>query len=483
MRIAYREGEILSTSRPLGLISAFLLAVYWLLPTTVSAGAVEGLAPTVSAVSPAFGLTAGGTIVTITGTHFGAARHVRFGSAEAAFRVISDTSIVATAPPEHLTGSQDEGAGRNGPLVDIRVQGAGGQSGITPADQFRYLAQLPQPGITGMTPQFGPTDGSGHVTLTGRGFVNLASVRFSDGINSAAASWNIISDSILDVQPGPLPVGAYTVYVATALGVLSSGSLQYHTFQRPVVSSVSPNEGPTTGGTAVTVTGSSLTGLQQVEFCSVYTTSFVVESDTRIVVTSPQHFAQDCPVRAWIGAVQSYDSPAAVFTFRPTVTGITPAVASTGGTYVTVTGIGLANVGYIEFVSATGVRYDVAPYSASDSQLLLTGLVAPAGTYLVLPVVAGSPGFSSVTLTLVPPPTVTSITPTTGSHLGGTVVTIRGTAFTGAVAVTFGNNFASFTVDSDSQITAIAPPGDGSPQVLVTAPGGTAPSGPHFTYV
>ncbi len=83
------------------------------------------------------------------------------------------------------------------------------------------------------------------------------------------------------------------------------------------------------------------------------------------------------------------------------------------------------------------------------------------------------------------PPTVTSISPTGGSIAGGTSVTITGTNFTGATAVRFGTlDASSFTVDSDTQITAIAPAGTaGAKDVVVTAPGGTGTGTGLYSYV
>src|SRR5207249_828991 len=55
-------------------------------------------------------------------------------------------------------------------------------------------------------------------------------------------------------------------------------------------------------------------------------------------------------------------------------------------------------------------------------------------------------------------PTVTSLSPTSGSTAGGTSVVITGTNFTGATTVTFGTlPAASFTINSATQITATAP--------------------------
>ncbi len=82
-------------------------------------------------------------------------------------------------------------------------------------------------------------------------------------------------------------------------------------------------------------------------------------------------------------------------------------------------------------------------------------------------------GSSITTLTAVP--TITSFTPTT-SALAGATITITGTNFTGATAVSFGgNNAASFTVVSPTSITAVIGTGT-TGYIYVTAPGGTAVS-------
>lgn len=83
-------------------------------------------------------------------------------------------------------------------------------------------------------------------------------------------------------------------------------------------------------------------------------------------------------------------------------------------------------------------------------------------------------------------PTVTAISPTSGPAGGGTSVTITGTDFTGATAVTFGGTNATFTVDSATQITATAPAATsaGTVDVLVTTSAGTSTNtaADNFTY-
>src|SRR5579859_1725034 len=70
-------------------------------------------------------------------------------------------------------------------------------------------------------------------------------------------------------------------------------------------------------------------------------------------------------------------------------------------------------------------------------------------------------------------PVVTSIAPTTGPSGGGTLVTITGTGFTGAIAVGF--DFADATniaVASDTQVIAVTPPGTTVANVTVVTPAG-----------
>jgi hypothetical protein len=83
-----------------------------------------------------------------------------------------------------------------------------------------------------------------------------------------------------------------------------------------------------------------------------------------------------------------------------------------------------------------------------------------------------------------PPPTISAISPGSGSFTGGTSVKITGTDFEGASAVTFGGSPAkSFTVDSEDQITAVGPatPRPVSLPVAVTTVAGTATGATAFT--
>jgi hypothetical protein len=86
--------------------------------------------PVLTAISPASGLPAGGTVVNITGTNLASATGVKFAAVSATlFASLSATEVVAVAPAG--TGA-----------VDVTVVTAGGTSGVVPAGRFTYASGL-----------------------------------------------------------------------------------------------------------------------------------------------------------------------------------------------------------------------------------------------------------------------------------------------------------------------------------------------------
>src|SRR5439155_20637436 len=169
-----------------------------------------------------------------------------------------------------------------------------------------------------------------------------------------------------------------------------------------------------------------------------------------------------------------------------TVTGVRPGSGpSAGGTSVTVSGSGITAAGGVRFGGTPAATFSVV----SDTQILA---VSPPGTGTVdVMVLSASGGASSTSqadqFAYIPAPAVTAITPNTGPVAGGTTVTMTGARFSGASAVTFGTAAAgSFSVVSDSQMTAVSPPGTAGATVdiLVTTAGGVSAPGQasRFTY-
>jgi hypothetical protein len=114
----------------------------------------------------------------------------------------------------------------------------------------------------------------------------------------------------------------------------------------------------------------------------------------------------------------------------------------------------------------------------------LSGLPTQQGVFTFTVQASNIAGSTPSVITVVvtePRPLVTQADPSTGSV--GTTIILRGYNFTGATDVRFGGVSAlSFTVDNDSQITAIVGFGN-SGVIQVTTPNGTSSAPQGFTYI
>lgn len=247
----------------------------------------------------------------------------------------------------------------------------------------------------------------------------------------------------------------------------------------PTVIQNAPQQGPSLGGTQVTITGTNLTGATAVRFGGVDASPFTVNSATQITATAPAHAPGTVAIEVTTsngtasGGSFRYIAPAAI-------TAILPALGpTTGGGSVAILGSAFTGATGVSFggVAATSFTVD------SDAQITATVPAHGAGSVAAQVTTPGgtSTGGSYVYAT---PPAIASVTPSTGPASGGTRVTINGTGFTGTYGIAFGWTPASqFTVDSDSQITVTAPSQPpGRVSLSVSAPGGTV-SGGGFTYV
>lgn len=92
-------------------------------------------------------------------------------------------------------------------------------------------------------------------------------------------------------------------------------------------------------------------------------------------------------------------------------------------------------------------------------------------------------GRLNISASLLPPPAISSITPAEGSVKGASVV-IAGANFASVTGVSFGSVPATFTVNSEGQITAVAPPSQtlGAVPVTVTTVAGSATGAQAFVY-
>ena len=228
-------------------------------------------APTITTLTPTSGPVTGGTAVNLTGTHFTGVTAVNFGSTPASsFTVNSDTSITATAP-----------AGVAGP-VSVSVTNP---SGTSNAVTYTYSSSSTAPAITSLSPTLGSLTGGTSVNITGTGFTGATSVFFG---GTPATTFTINSDTSITAE-SPAGTGSVNVTVVGPGGVSNPSTFTYMAV--PVISAISPTNGPAAGGTSVTITGSGLTGTTAVSFGGTPAASFIVNSDTSITAVSPAHAA------------------------------------------------------------------------------------------------------------------------------------------------------------------------------------------------
>ncbi len=345
----------------------------------------------------------------------------------------------------------------------------------------------------------GQKPGTGYSQLNVAGPVDLAEASLDASLGFSAANaeqFTIIKSTapIVGTFDG-LPEGASLTIGSTPFTISYHGGdgndvvLTAAAPAAPTVTGISPTSGPAAGGTSVTITGTGFTGATAVDFGTNLATGLNIVNDTTITADSPAGTGVvNVTVMTPVGT--SAVTPADQFTYTvaaaPTVTGISPDTGpSAGGTLVTITGTGFTGATAVDFgtTAATGVIVVSATTITADSPagtgVVNVNVITPAGTSATSPA-------DQFTYTVAAAPTVTGISPASGSAAGGTLVTITGTGFAGATAVDFGTTAATgVTVVSATTITADSPAGTGTVDVTVISPAGTSPVSPadQFTYV
>ncbi|WP_241671884.1 ice-binding family protein [Streptomyces sp. IB2014 016-6] len=242
---------------------------------------------------------------------------------------------------------------------------------------------------------------------------------------------------------------------------------------------VSPNQGSTGGGDAVTLTGSHFTGTTDVRYGTRRATSFMVISDTTTDTITPSgHDAVPVSVTTAGGT-----GNVGTFFYLPPPSfriGPPPAGPLGGGNTVIFTGFGLSTTSEVRFGTQTAV-FTVD----SDGQLTVTVPAAATAGPVGVTVTTRGGIAGGITYTYLNSPSITVVTPDSGPVNGGNLVVITGTAFSYTTSVTFdGIPVIAFRVASDTEIDALLPAGDiGLADVSVTTLGGTTTASDAYTYL
>ncbi|MEU1801279.1 IPT/TIG domain-containing protein [Streptomyces sp. NPDC019937] len=253
----------------------------------------------------------------------------------------------------------------------------------------------------------------------------------------------------------------------------------------PLLLTVVPNSGPTSGGNLVQLTGVNLRNVISVTFGGVPAAIVSQNGNDTVVVVAPSHAAGSVQVLVITVSGTSNSQP---YTYiappPPTATSITPAFGpTTGGTVFVINGTNLNTVTSVTFANVPATIVAVNPAGTQ-----LVGITPPGAAGTAAVVVTGPGGAVTVPggftyFVAPPPPVATTITPNTGTAAGGTPFTITGTNLGGVLGVLFNGVPATSVAATATTVTGVTPPGVVGPATvtLVTATGTTTVPG-GYTY-
>ncbi|HET7892664.1 MAG TPA: IPT/TIG domain-containing protein, partial [Candidatus Sulfotelmatobacter sp.] len=488
--------------------------------------------PGLVSASPSVGSTNGGTSVTLSGSNFLAGATVTFNSSAATNIVVTNSStITATAPanpagPVNVTVTNPDGQGATLVGVVTPLTNAGfelgtpgwawnGNSGsyaiVTNSSQAhggsKFLQLTSQAGnhpsynaVLSGTSQYLPVSPGDIITyggwiarLSGDGQAhwalqvvdsNKANAIYVSTPNATASTWTLFQQTYT-VPSGKAYVRFYAeVYsnTTTAQVNFDDAILQQQVANAgftydppPTVTSIAPNSGVPSGGTAVSITGTNFFSGATVTIGGVAATNVDVVNSTTITATTPSHSSGTVNV-----VVTNADGDAgtlsAGYTYvlypPPSLTGVSPAGGSTnGGTAVTLTGSNFVTGATVKFGSAAAISV-VVVNSGSITAFTPAGAAGAATVTVTNPDGQSSSLSSAFTYAL--PPALNSISPVIGPVGGGTSVTLSGSNFKSGATVTFGGVAGTnVVVVSNSTLTVTAPNNAlGAATVVVTNPDG-----------
>jgi hypothetical protein len=422
--------------------------------------------PNITSISPSYGGTIGGTSVTITGTSFMGVSIIKFGGSKVkSLRVIDDTTITCVTAARTTPGP-----------VDITVQNSVGIS-----DAFLSFTYIMTPKITSISPNFGSTTGGNTVTITGTDFTGATEVMVGD--LSCASITVVNSTTMTCITPARISPGPVGIIVTTGGGP-SKKSSPFTYIVPPVITSISPTFGGTTGGNVVTITGLNFKGANSVTFGGLNATTVKAVNPTTITCKTPVSLTAgevDVIVRTGGGPSNTFSS----FTYitPPFISAISPpAGTKAGGNNITITGTNFTGATSVSFGKAVSTNITVV----DDTTLTCITPMGAVGAAGVIVRNGGGPSNTFASFTFVTPASISSILPLTGSTNGGTLVTIKGKDFTGTTSVTVGGvEVTSFTVVSGTLITCITPArnASGAVGIIVTTAAGQSKQFSFFNYI
>ena len=211
--------------------------------------------PSVAYATPSFGISAGGSLVRIVGSHFSdAGRACGFGSASPTLSTFVSSALMVCESPAHEEGTIK---------IELALDDAW-ETWTTDSAQFQFMERA---SVFAIDPPNTVETGGNVVNLHGTGFA-------SDAIDSCAFGTvgptpsRVVSSRLLEcVSPASEPQRALRVAGSGRNSQFSTDTFaSVHVANTPKIEFAYPTRGPSTGGTRVAVVGSGLASLRTHEF-------------------------------------------------------------------------------------------------------------------------------------------------------------------------------------------------------------------------
>ena len=316
--------------------------------------------PTITAVTPNFGLPTGGETITVTGTNFIAPVRVIFDfgagipTKDGLVVSVTPTQIVVVTPPIDLSSGQTQVAA----ITVITQAGSSSEQRVSRAAAFTYQLAVLTPVIRAVSPTAGPIEGGTRVTIIGDAFQAPVQVFFGA---AQAQVINVAFNQIIAISPtardtaangsGPVtgPVDIRVVNVGAGKSVTLTAGFRYT--PKMQITAVTPNQGPFTGGTRVLIDGTGFDDPVTVTLNGI-AAQVIKVTGTEIIAISSAIALQSCADATGpivVTNVNNGDSaPGPSFIYKvskPAILSVT-AVSSLGGaaTITVLNGIGIARI-------------------------------------------------------------------------------------------------------------------------------------------
>jgi len=276
-------------------------------------------------------------VVTLTGSGFTdiSSNKCLFGSASVAATYVSPTTVTCDSPASSTPTTSS--------TVSLEFT-ANDKDFTTFGNTFQYVKSMQ---ITSSIPTFGAVSGGTQVTVYGYNFEDRESLKCKFGTVEVDATY-LASTSITCDAPAGV-VGTVDVELSMNGGVdyTVSSNVKFDFVPDITVSTISPESGPSTGGTSVTVSGTNFIFSKDLKCrfgSSDVSATFV--SASSIVCISPPTTVSSVEVSISNNGLD-FVKAASAFSFNnaPAVTSVSPSKGSvSGGTVVTLTGSGFTDI-------------------------------------------------------------------------------------------------------------------------------------------